>query len=65
MPGVLRYLVELVATFFLTLTLIGAATQDLALGALAVAAMVAVLVHRGGDANPVVTLAAVLARVRP
>jgi aquaporin Z len=63
--GLGRYAVELVATFFLTLTVLAAAAQDLVLGALAISAMVAVLVRCGGHANPALTLAAVVARRTP
>jgi glycerol uptake facilitator-like aquaporin len=63
--GPRRYLVELVGTLVLTLTLLGAASQDVLLGALALGAVVALLVHVGGHANPVLTLAAVVARRTP
>ena len=62
MAGPGRYVVELLAAFFLTLTVLGAGAQDLVLGALAIGAMVAVLVRSGGHANPVLTLAVVAAR---
>ena len=65
MPGLGRYVIELVATLFLSLTVLAAAAQDLTLGALAIAAMVAVLVRCGGHANPALTLAAVVARRVP
>ncbi|MDQ4085639.1 MAG: aquaporin [Actinomycetota bacterium] len=65
MPGLRRYLVELVATFLLTLTVLGAASQDVLVGALAIGAMVTLLVRSGGHANPVLTLAAVVARRLP
>lgn len=65
MPGLRRYLLELLATFFLTLTVLGAAAQDVLLGALAIGAMVGVLVRVGGHANPVLTLASVVARRLP
>jgi aquaporin Z len=63
--GLRRYLVELVTTLLLTFTLLGAATQDVLVGALAIAAMVAILVRAGGHANPVLTLAAVVSRRLP
>jgi aquaporin Z len=64
-PGLRRYLVELVATFLLTLTVLGAAAQDVFVGALAIAAMVTLAVRTGAHANPVLTLAAVVARRLP
>lgn len=60
MPGLRGYVAELVGTFFLTLTVVAAAAQDLVLGGLAIGAMVAVLARVGGHANPAVTLAAVV-----
>lgn len=63
--GVRRYVAELVAASFLALTVLAAAAQDLLLGALAIAAMVAVLLRCGVHGNPVLTLAAVLARRTP
>jgi aquaporin Z len=64
--GALRaYAVELVATFFVTLALLGAASQDLLLGALAVAATVGLVLRSGAHANPALTLAAVVARRLP
>ncbi len=65
MPGLTRYLVELVATLFLTLTVLGAAAQEVLLGSVAVAAAVGVLLCCGAHANPVLTLAAVVARRLP
>lgn len=63
--GLGRYVLELAGAFFLTLTVLGAATQDVLLGALAIGAMVSVLVYSGGHANPALTLAAVVARRMP
>jgi aquaporin Z len=63
--GLRRYLVELVATLLLTLTVLGAASQDVLLGALAIGSVVAVLLGTGAHANPVLTLAAVLGRRLP
>jgi aquaporin Z len=60
-----RYLVELLATFFLALTVLGAAAQEVVVGAVAVGAVVTVAVGCGAHANPVLTLAAVLARRLP
>jgi aquaporin Z len=60
-----RYVVELVTTFFLSLAVLGAATQDVLVGAVAVAAAVTVALGSGAHANPVLTLAAVLARRLP
>jgi aquaporin Z len=63
--AVRRYLVELVATFFLTLTVLGAAAQEVLVGAVAIAAVVTVALGCGAHANPAVTLAAVTARRMP
>lgn len=63
--GIGRYVLELAGTFFLTLTVLGAATQDVLLGALAIGAMVSVLAYSGGHANPALTLAAVVSRRMP
>jgi aquaporin Z len=64
--GTLRtYVVELVATFFVTLALLGAASQDVLLGALAVAATVGLVLRTGAHANPSLTLAAVVGRRLP
>ncbi|HEX2174584.1 MAG TPA: aquaporin, partial [Nocardioidaceae bacterium] len=65
MRGLRRYLVELVATLLLTVTVLGAASQDVLLGALAIGAVVAVLLGTGAHANPVLSLAAVLGRRLP
>ena len=62
MPGLRRYALELVATFFLTFTVLGAASQDVVVGVLAIGAAVTVLVLCGAHANPVLTLGAVVAR---
>jgi aquaporin Z len=59
------YVVELVATFFVTLALLGAASQDVLLGALAVAATVGLVLRSGAHANPALTLAAVVSRRLP
>jgi aquaporin Z len=64
-PGPRRYVTELVATFFLTFTVLAAATQDLLLGALAIAAIVAVTLRCGAHGNPALTLAAVIGRRLP
>jgi aquaporin Z len=56
------YAVELVASFFVTLALLGAASQDVLVGALAVAATVGLVVRSGAHANPALTLAAVVGR---
>lgn len=64
--GALRaYAVELVATFFVTLVLLGAASQDVLVGALAVAATVGLVLRCGAHANPALTLAAVVGRRVP
>lgn len=65
MPGLRRYVAELVATLFLTLTVLGAAAQDVLLGGLAIGAVVVVALRLGAHANPVLTLAAVLGRRLP
>lgn len=65
LPGPRRYVTELVATFFLTFTVLAAATQDLLLGALAIAAIVAVALRCGAHGNPALTLAAVVGRRLP
>ena len=56
------YAVELVAAFFVTLALLGAASQDVLVGALAVAATVGLVVRSGAHANPALTMAAVVGR---
>jgi aquaporin Z len=65
LPGLRRYVLELVGTFFLTFTVLGAASQDVMVGVIAIGAAVTVLVLCGGHANPVLTLAAVVARSLP
>jgi glycerol uptake facilitator-like aquaporin len=62
LPGLRRYAVELVATFFLTLAVLGAAAQEVVLGAVAIAAAVAAVLAVGAHANPVLTLGSVVAR---
>jgi aquaporin Z len=59
------YVVELVATFFVTLALLGAASQDVLLGAVTVAATVGLVLRCGAHANPALTLAAVVGRRLP
>lgn len=65
MAALRRYLAELVATLFLSLAVLGAATQEVLVGAVAIAAVVTVAVGCGAHANPVLTLAAVVARRLP
>lgn len=65
MPGLRRYVLELVGTFFLTFTVLGAASQDVMVGVIAIGAAVTVLVLCGAHANPVLTLGAVVARSLP
>lgn len=65
MAALRTYVVELVATFFVTLALLGAASQDVLLGAVAVAATVGLVLRSGAHANPALTLAAVVGRRVP
>lgn len=65
MAALRGYLVELVATFFVTLVLLGAASQDVLVGALAVAATVGLVLRAGAHANPALTLAAAVGRRLP
>jgi aquaporin Z len=64
-PALRRYAVEAVGTLLVTLTVLGAATQERAVGAVAVAAVVGLALLAGGHANPVLTLAAVAGRRLP
>lgn len=65
MSAVRDYARELLTAFLLTLTLLGATTQDVLLGALAIAAVVGLVAGLGAHANPALTLAAVVARRLP